>query len=166
MRIRVVGAYLPQLDPAGMEKFIADDADSFRRTLRELRDRGVVEATDVDIEVRARQLPAEVKAGLETCALFELEVTGNAGAFDAGDFENPDTGQCAWEPAFLSLDGASLLATGRSAPGKLKDFRVAFYVHLWDAAGRLCGPMGVLQLPHFLPVPDRLWRLAPYRPVD
>ena len=69
MRIRVVGAYLPQLDPVGMEKFIADDADSFRRTLRELRDHGVVEATDVDIEVRARQLPAEVKAGLETCAL-------------------------------------------------------------------------------------------------
>ena len=166
MRIRIIGAYLPRLDQDAIARFIDEDVAEFRKTMHDLRQRGVTSSTEAEIEDRAADLPAEVHADLQTCALFEAEVIDNNTEFDPADFENPETGFCGWEPAFLTLDGQHVLFEGFRAPAVLKDFRVAFYIHHWEEPGRLIGPTGELQLPHFTPVPERLSTLAPYTPVD
>lgn len=166
MRIRVIGAHLPRLDQEGIRRFIAEDVAAFGRTIRELRERGITDLTDEDIEERALELPGELDADLQTCALFELEVTGNEMEFDPSAFENPETGYRGWEPAFLTMDGGAVLFEGYRAPPDVRDFRVAFYVHEWQEPGRLFGVAGELELPPFTAVPQRLWKLAPYACVD
>ena len=46
------------------------------------------------------------------------------------------------------------------------DLRVAFYMHLWDAERPLETSYGPVACPTPTAMPDRLWRLIPYRPVD
>lgn len=166
MRIRVIGAHLPRLDQTAIAQFIAEDVAGFVRTLRELRERGVTDRTNEEIAERAAELPAELDADLQKCALFEVEVTEYDGNLDPADFENPETGYCGWEPAFLSMDGESVIVEGYRSPPDLREFRVAFYIHQWREPGRLVGPTGELGLPEFTFVPERLWRLAPYACVD
>src|SRR5262249_28918789 len=116
----VVGAHLPRLDPKAIAAFIAGDVAEFVRTMQDLRQRGITKTTEAEIEARAQELPAELDADLQTCALFEVEVIGNETAFDPADFENPDTGYCGWEPAFLSIDGESILFEGYRTPTDLR----------------------------------------------
>jgi hypothetical protein len=168
MRIRVVGAYLPRLDWPSVKAYIARDIENFRTTLHRLREEGICKASADEIEARALELPEEYALDLGACALFEIEVLGNTAEFDATDIRNPETGACGWEPAFLSLDGLETIDCPMwgKAPPSLRDFRAAFYVHDWNDGGRLIGPTGELSLPPFEPVPERLWRLAPYALVD
>ena len=166
MQIRVVGAHLPRLDQSGLAAYIARDVAQFRATLRSLRERGIGQATDEEIDQRAEELPGELDADLQRCALFELEVSDNDLEFDPSDIGNPDTGYLGWEPAFLSPTGEEVITESYKAPPDLRHFRVAFYVHEWELPGRLSGPTGELTLPEFTPVPARLWELAPYSCVD
>ena len=166
MHIRVLGAHLPRLDQAGILKFIQEDVERFKKTLFELIGSGTINRDRQDIEDRALELPEELDYDLQRCAVFELEITGNETSFDPSEYGNPDTGGFGWEPAFLSLDGTALVTEVFKAPASLRDFRVAFYVHDWELPGRLIGPGGELALPPFSPVPERLWKLAPYSCVD
>lgn len=166
MQLRVIGAHLPRLDQAGIASFIEDDVASFKATMRDLIARGVSTATPHEVEERALELPGELNADLQRCALFEVEVTGNGQDFDPTDFSNPVSGYLGWEPAFLSMDGEQVVTEAYKAPADLSDFRVAFYIHEWDEPGQLVGPTGTLALPSFTPVPARLWKLAPYACVD
>ena len=161
-----MGAHLPRLDQAGIASFIREDGDRFKETLYGLNRTTSIKIPPEEIEARAAELPEELDDDLQRCALFELEVTENEAEFDPADFYNPDTGLLGWGPAFLSLDGTSILMEACKAPASLRNFRVAFYLHDWSHSGRLVGPTGELQLPPFSPVPERLWRLAPYSPVD
>lgn len=166
MQLRVIGAHLPRLDQAGITQFIKDDIACFRTTLLDLVALGISTATREEIDERAGELPEELEADLQRCALFEVEVTENQQEFDPTTFSNPDTGYVGWEPAFLSPDGEIVLTESYQATASLAHFRVAFYIHEWDLPGRLHGPTGVLALPAFTPVPLRLWRLARYSCVD
>jgi len=166
MHIRVLGAYLPRLDQAGIGKFIQEDVDRFKQTLFELIDSGTIKRDREEVEERALELPEELEYDLQRCALFELEITGNETDFDPSEYGNPDSGGLGWDPAFLSLDGTAVVTEAYKAPASLRDFRVAFYVHDWVLPGRLIGPGGELELPPFSPVPERLWILAPYSCVD
>jgi hypothetical protein len=114
----------------------------------------------------ALELPEELNADLQRCALFEAEVTGNTSEFNPADFSNPVTSYAGWQPAFLTLDGKSILFEAYQAPATLEAFRVAIYIHEWDEPGTLVGPTGPLELPPFAKVPDRLWKLAPYACLD
>ena len=134
--------------------------------MRSLREQGVSRATDEEIDQRAEELPGELDADLQRCALFEIEVSDNDSEFDPSDIENPDTGYCGWEPVILSPAGSEVITESYKAPASLRHFRVAFYVHEWELPGRLSGPTGELALPAFTPVPERLWQLAPYSCVD
>jgi hypothetical protein len=166
MQIRIVGAYLPRLDQAGISAFIEEDVEDFRQGMRDLRRRGITDSTDEKIDQQAKELPAELDADLQTCALFEAEVLGNDAVFDPAYFES-DSGFCGWEPVFLALDGESIILKRYEAPAELKNFRVAFYIHLWSEQNKLKAPNGiVMNLPPFAAVPERLWKLAPYRCVD
>jgi hypothetical protein len=166
MHVRVLGAHLPRLDQAGIKKFIHDDVELFKKTLSDLIDSGTIKRDRGEIEERALELPEKLDYDLQRCALFELEVTGNDTEFDPAEYGNPESGGLGWEPAFLSLDGASRITEACKAPASLQDFRVVFYVHDWELPGRLLGPIGELELPPFTPVPERLWKLAPYSLVD
>lgn len=166
MQIRVLGAYLPRLDQGGIARFIAEDVARLKTTLLGFLAEGRFNLDAEEIEGRALELPAELDADLQRCALFEVEVTGNAGEFNPSDFTNPETGHAGWEPAFLTLDGQAIITESYRAPAELEAFRVAFYVHEWGESGSLSGPTGSLALPPFEPVPQRLWQLAPYACVD
>ena len=166
MQIRAIGAHLPRLDQAGIAKFIADDVASFKTTLYDLVKRGIAQRSHEEIEERALELPEELNADLQRCALFELEVTENNQEFDPSEIGNSESGYLGWEPAFITMDGEAILTEAYRAPATLREFRVAFYVHEWDEPGRLLGPTGAIALPAFTAVPARLWRLAPYSCVD
>jgi len=119
-----------------------------------------------DVDERALEIADELNTDLQSCALFEVEVQENAQRFHASDFSNSATGLCGWEPAYLSLDGESVVSEASWVPPELETFRVAFYVHEWSESGRLLGPTGELELPACTPVPARLWKLAPYACLD
>jgi hypothetical protein len=166
MPLRIIGAHLPRLDQEGIAQFIKKDVASFKKTMFDLVKRRISTATREEIEERALELPEELDADLQRCALFEVEVTDNKRELDPTDFCNPETGYVGWEPVFLSIDGKKVITEEYTAPADLTDFRVAFYIHEWDEPGRLVGPDGPLELPPFKPVPERLWKLAPYSCVD
>jgi hypothetical protein len=167
MQLRVIGAHLPRLDQADIASFIKGDVASFKQTMRDLIARGVATATLHEVEERALELPGELDADLQRCALFEVEVTGNSQEFDPTEFSNAVSGYLGWEPVFLSMDGEQVVTEAYKAPPSLVDFRVAFYIHEWDEPGKLLGPTGdALAIPPFTPVPVRLWKLAPYACVD
>jgi hypothetical protein len=128
MQLRVLGAYLPRLDQTGIANFIESDVKDWVAGIRDLRERGVTQITDDEIQLRASELPEELNADLQRCALFELEICENDSELNPSEFENPDSGYCGWEPVFLSLDGESVIFEGYNAPPTLKEFRVAFYV--------------------------------------
>ncbi|MBX3657628.1 MAG: hypothetical protein KF740_04265 [Ramlibacter sp.] len=153
------------MDQVGIANFIENDVKDWVTGIRELRERGITRITEDEIQLRASELPEELDADLQRCALFELEVRDNDSELDPSQFES-ESSYCGWEPVFLSLDGESVIFEGYKAPSTLKEFRVAFYVHEWDPPGRLVSPWGDHQLPEFQPVPNRLWRLAPYSCVD
>jgi hypothetical protein len=166
MHLRVIGAHLPRLDQAGIARFIADDVASFKATMLNLVSRGVSTASAEEIEERSLELPGELEADLQRCALFEIEVQDNDREFDPSDLNNPETGYAGWEPVFLSPDGESIVTEAYRAPASLTHFRFTIYIQEWDSPGRLVGPIGELSLPPFTPVPARLWKLAPYSCVD
>jgi len=166
LNIRVLGAHLPRLDQAGIGRFIATQVASFKATLLGFLAEGRFNLDAEEIEQRALELPEELNADLQRCALFEVEVTDNTTEFDPAAFTNPNTTYAGWEPAFLTLDGEAILTEAYRAPATLAAFRVAFYIHEWDEPGSLSGPTGILELPPFTAVPERLWKLAPYSCVD
>jgi hypothetical protein len=166
MQLHVIGAHLPRLDQAGMSQFIREDVASFKATMLDLMTRGISKSTPEEIEERALELPQELDADLQRCALFEVEIIENDQDFDPTEFSNPDSGYLGWEPAFLTPDGETIITEAYKAPASLTHFRVAFYIHEWEEPGSLVGPAGALTLPPFTPVPARLWKLAPYSCVD
>lgn len=169
MRLKAVGAYLPRLDPARIRLFVEQQAETFLEGVRSLQLRGLTRNwTEPSMLERAAEISEELGNDLQHAVLFELEVWLEAGeSFDpyavhqlapAGML---DSGYVAWEPAFLSADGEQAQDALDSV-----HFRVAFYIHEWPEASLLRGPTGVLDLPEFAPLPERLWRLAPYALLD
>ncbi|MFZ4286522.1 hypothetical protein [Variovorax sp. HJSM1_2] len=167
MQITVVNAYLPRLDQAGISRFIERDIDDWRRSVPELQAKGFFrDLTSEDVDLRCEEMREDLDADLQQAALFELQITGNRGTLEPSDIGNPVTGLQGWEPAFLSADGAEVVHEGYQVPPTLGDFRLVFWIHDWADSAFLFSPWGNLILPTFQPVPERLWRLAPYSPLD
>ncbi len=166
MHIRVIGAHLPRLDAQSIESFIANDVAEFKVLMAARIEQGKSEWNIEELDERALEIAEELRSDLQKCALFEVEVIGNKIRFQASDFSNPVTGLCGWEPAYLSLDGESVVAEGSWVPPEIERFRAAFYIHEWGESGRVLGPTGELSLLPFTAVPARLWRLAPYACLD
>ena len=162
MKAIIIGAHLPRLSPVRLVKHVSDDSTRYlTQGVPYLRSQGFLrDLSDEDVRERAAEIAEETQYALERAALFEAEVVGSDGTFDAGSIEG------AWEPAYLSPDGATLLESIGLSPATAKTFRVAFYVHDWQDGQPLIGPSGAFLLPAFTPVPERLWQLAPYALVD
>jgi hypothetical protein len=162
MNVTIIGAYLPRLSPERLAKYVSDDrAHYLAHSIPHLRSQGFLTGlSDEDASERAAEIAEETQHALEHAALFEAEVVESDGTFDAGFIE------AAWEPTYLSPDGATLLEDINLSPATAETFRVAFYVHDWQDGHVLVGPGGPFLLPAFTPVPERLWQLAPYALVD
>ena len=108
-----------------------------------------------------------------TAVLIEALVENPNEEFDVGKFIQPNPGapesfwQVAWCEKYLSPDGSAILGqySFNETPTEPR-FRVAFYIHDWEHANGLKGPYGALELPPVEPMPERLWKLAPYEHVD
>ncbi|WP_430419653.1 hypothetical protein [Methylibium petroleiphilum] len=162
MNAIVVGAYLPRLDPERLARYVAEDKWRYINVaVSDLRSKGFLkDFTDDYVLARAQEIADETQRELQQAALFEIEVTDNNGTFDVSEIES------AWEPSFLSPDGAMLLESLGQSPANSTSFRVAFWVHEWSEGNELVGSSGSLGLPEFSSVPERLWTLAPYALVD
>lgn len=165
MHIAVLNACLPRLDQDGITRFIEQDIDRWRRAVPELQAKGFLrDVSPEDVILRCEEMREDLGIALQDVALFELQVTGNCATLNPSDIGN--TGQAGWEPVFLSIDGDRIVYEGYKAPATLSDFRLAIWIHEWTDSPALSSPWGDLALPTFQPVPERLWRLAPYSLVD
>ena len=167
MNITVLNAYLPRLDQIGIWQFVEHEIDDWRRDVSELQAKGfLLELTREDVHERCMWIREQLDGDLQQAALFELQVTNNNSILTPSDIGNPVTGLLGWEPAFLSSDGSESVHDGNEAPPSLNDFLLAIWIHDWAESAFLFSPWGNLELPAFQPVPSRLWRLAPYYPLD
>ena len=108
---------------------------------------------------------------LDGTVLVELRTYGRDDRFDVKDFtqelELPrEQWQVAWMEVCLSEDGQSLRTKPFAVWPSTGDVRGAFYLHLWDPARPLETSYGPVGCPERGPMPDRLWELVPYEPVD
>ncbi|MBX3426398.1 MAG: hypothetical protein KF688_12020 [Pirellulales bacterium] len=109
---------------------------------------------------------------LKSTVLVEAMVRGRDKQFDVGGFTQSQDGvsrenwQAAWAEAYLSQDGERLLAERWGDPPKVDDFRVAFFLHSWNAAKPLVTSYGEAGCPAVQRMPERLQKLVPYEPVD
>jgi hypothetical protein len=110
-----------------------------------------------------------LRSFMQDAAVFEVLVKNPDASFDVGGFIQPDPAQpknlwqVAWNEKFLSVDGETRLEVpaGSKLPG-VAEFRVVFVIHDWKPALPLRSSSGDLPLPKLQPLPERLWRLAPY----
>lgn len=162
MKTVVVGAYLPRFSPERLARYVAEDKWRYINvSVPDLRSKGFLkDFTDEYVLERAQEIADETERELQHAALFEVEITDHNGTFDVSEIEG------AWEPSFLSLDGAMLLEGLGLSPANSHSFRVAFWVHEWSESDELVGSKGPLGLPQYSSVPERLWTLAPYALVD
>ncbi len=113
----------------------------------------------------------QVREQLQSTVLVEAFVRNSDETFDPGDFTQPqddaseDEWQAAWAEAYLSADGATL-SEDLESPPESGDFRVAFFIHEWDASHPLRTSYGDVRCPPPTAMPERLERLVPYQPVD
>jgi hypothetical protein len=155
-RIEVVGVYLPSADRESLEAFIAQRCAIF---------------SDFSAE-RFAEIEAEFRDSLNQAALVEVIVSNPDSSFQVGDFTQPDPNvnkeqwQVAWCETFLSPDGEARLECEPYTTPSLPSYRVAFYIHYWQASLGLSSSYGPLACPHPQALPPRLWRLAPYDTVD
>jgi hypothetical protein len=122
-----------------------------------------------------RDTDSAVHAFVETCIpLVPVEVTlGNLDErFQIGDFTQEMSGapkkrwQCAYDEALLSEDGSRVIARSMTCTRGLKSGRIAFYFHYYDPAKPMQWTYGEFQGPAVQVIPERLWKLVPYSPVD
>lgn len=167
MRVSVIGAHLPRLTPDRMSKWIAGTVKDFREQMIESVQSGLLKTwTLEEIAIRADELPDEYVSALRGVALFEILVDQSEGVFDFMQFSEQLTTSVAWEPVLLTEDGEATIETKDPFTTEMTAFRAAFYINDWPENGTLLGPTGPLSLLEFTPVPERLWKLAPYELLD
>ena len=112
-----------------------------------------------------RRAERAVRKELSAIALVEVEVTGVDGKFDVGQFRQPGSDQAAYDEAYLSQDGDTVLSRAFDRPHG-SDFRLAFYLHYFGWGRPLNTSYGDVEVPGPTPMPDRLARVMTYEPVD
>lgn len=144
--ISILGAY--RVDPTN---------DLFDRAMK-LKYGGVMLTND-----EREQIEQQVHDELASVVLFEVVVENPDHGFDVGDFRQLDSDQVAYDEAFLSSDGETVVSR-LTAPES--DFlRIAFYLHYVNLDEPLATSYGELLVPRLEPMPDRLCSMVPYEPV-
>ena len=175
----------PSLNILGVYSFSADKA-TYARFIRELIDshdppnfseevKGILRLGGrgdemVPLTPEERQdLESELRFYMDDAAVLEVLVKNPDPQFNPHDFAqidpaNPkDHSEMTWNEMFLAADGETEIRTDyRQRLPAAKQYRVVFVIHRWMPSLPLLSSYGELQAPPVQPLPERLWRLAPY----
>ncbi|MGL9620585.1 hypothetical protein QRQ56_21415 [Bradyrhizobium sp. U531] len=173
--LRVLGAYSFSADKAAYARFIRElidfhDPPNFSEDVKALlrkvgRGDEIRPLTDED----RQEWQDDLRRHMDDAAVFEVQVTNPDVGFRMADFVQADPSrpweqwQVAWDETFLTADGETVIEIdrGRKLP-EARQYRVVFVIHYWNPRLPLRSSYGELQLPPMQPLPERLWRLAPY----
>jgi len=112
-----------------------------------------------------KEAKKDLRGELSSIVLLEVLVENADENFDAGDFEQPDSGQAAYDEFYLAVDSDEIIAEGFDQP-KTPSFRVLFFMHFFKPGKPLKTSYGKVPVPKVEPMPDSLAKLHPYQPVD
>jgi hypothetical protein len=150
--ITVLGTYTPMLPSRRFEQFVVDYMARF--------------GGDFPVGRRA-EIEAELRARLAEAVLIEVGIRNADESFDVGAFTQPnpafarDFWQVAWAEVYLTTDGNQRVSVAPERTG-VEEMRLVFWLHFFDAKLPLSSSYGAMPCPPVLPMPDRLWTLAPY----
>ena len=178
-RIRVIGVYSPVMDRARYNAFVDEQVArqnpiDFSKELKDFlkrvgRESEIVALPAEEIQERREYFEQE----LSGVAQVEVLVENPDECFKVADFQQIDPSlpkvrwQVAWNEVFLSPDGERLLGEYHFNDRPIESvYRVAFFIHAWKHELGLESTYGPLTLVPHSPIPERLWRLAPFELVD
>jgi hypothetical protein len=173
--LKVVGLYSLSADKEAYSRFIreqvasrdpANFSEEDKALFRRLgRGDSLHPFTDDD----RKEWDDHLRHHMDDAAVLEVLVTNPDARFDIGKFIQPDPArpenfwQVAWNEKFLTSDGETLIELDRTQKlPSASQYRVVFVIHFWIPNAPLRSSYGELTLPAQQPLPERLWRLAPY----
>jgi hypothetical protein len=171
--LKVIGLYSLSSDRKAYLRFIkeqidASDPANFSEDVREKLRRLGHEPQPYTAEDR-QEKEEDLRYHMDEAAVVEVLVTNPDTHFDVGKFVQPDPArsenfwQVAWNEKFLTSDGETLIKLDRTQKlPNASQYRVVFVIHFWLPTQPLRSSYGELALPAMQPLPERLWRLAPY----
>jgi hypothetical protein len=115
-------------------------------------------------DAQRRRAEADVREELSSVVLLELLVLNADSQFSVDDFSQPDSDQAAYDEAYLTADGTSVVS--RYDQPATATFRVTFFLHFFDPSKPVSSSYGPLHVPEVQKMPARLQGLVPYMVVD
>jgi hypothetical protein len=97
-----------------------------------------------------------VSRELGSLALVELEIIAAPEVFDIGDFKQPHTNYVPYDETYYDPVSLEKLSDEPFYSPKVRDFRVAFFLHFFDPAEPLISPFGDLQVADLVERPPHL----------
>lgn len=173
--LSIIGAYSFSADKAAYARFIRETIDSndppnFSEEIKALlRKVGRGDEIRPLSEEDRREQEEDLRRHMDDAAAFEVLVTNPDEKFSIADFIQADPSrpkehwQVAWDETFLTADGETVIETDyKQRLPAAKQYRVVFVIHFWTPSLPLNSSYGELHPPPMQPLPERLWRLAPY----
>jgi hypothetical protein len=110
-----------------------------------------------------KRAEASVRAELVSVVLVEAIVEHADERFDVSDFGQPGSSQAAYDEAFLSPDGRSVVS--RFKAPSTDPLRLVFFLHFFDSSKPLTTSYGEVGIPAITGFPERLSACISYEPV-
>jgi len=177
--IHLIGVCSPTIDRARYNAFVDEQVArqnpiNFSQELKDFLKRVGRESEIVALPAQELQERREYfEQEFSGVAQVEVRVENPDEHFNVGDFQQIDPSlpktrwQVAWSEVFLSPDGEQLLGQYHFNERPAESvYRVAFFIHAWRHQLGLNSTYGPLTLVPQSPIPERLWRLAPFELVD
>ena len=176
--LEIIGVYSLTADADACRRFIIDEVnkqasvvftEEQKATLRRIGREGVLEPYTA---AQKDEMAGDLYDHMADSTMLEVLVSNPHSNFDVWAFVQPIPGQpetlwqVAWNVKFLTVDGEVLIEVGPGAKAPdAREFRVAFIIHCRqpDFPPLRYGDRELLP-PPVQPLPERLWRLAPYVP--
>ena len=114
---------------------------------------------------------AAYRARLLPLVLVEVVVSGADERFDVGDFTqemeqaDEEVWQVAYDEAFLSPDGQSLVRRDIGCADAVSGGRICFYFHFYDPLRPMHWTYGEFACPPLVPISSGLAKLVPYSSI-
>jgi ABC-type Fe3+ transport system substrate-binding protein len=178
--IKVIGVYSLTADADACRRFIIAEVnkqasavftEDEKAALRRIGREGLLEPYTVE---QKEEIAGDLYDHLADSTMFEVLVSNPHSDFDVRAFIQPIPDQpealwqVAWNEKFLAVDGEAPAEVdpGTKVPDA-QEFRVAFIIHGWEPElpPLRYGDRELSLLPMH-PLPERLWRLAPYVPPN
>jgi hypothetical protein len=176
--LKVIGFYSLSADWTAYARFLRQEVDSrdpahlSEESKEMFRRFGRGDELQPLSEENRQALEEQIRYCTDDLAMFEVLVTSPDATFDVGEFIQQDpsrpqsTWQIAWNETFLTSDGETVIGVYPCKSPDAPQYRVVFSIHFWKPDLPLHSSYGELALPPMQPLPERLWRLTPYKVPD